>query len=128
MRIPRFAFLGPIAVGPSWKKLVLDFAMIFWTIGLMIRHRYRVVHAHEEAVFWCRVLKPLFGFKLIYDMHSSLPQQLTNFRFTNSGAVDQDVQGLEDSALRRGRCGHHDLPGPRDLCARDRRRPGQATC
>ena len=29
-------------------------------------------------------LKPLFRFRLIYDMHSSLPQQLTNFEFTKS--------------------------------------------
>ena len=28
----------------------------------------------------CRFLKPLFGFRLIYDMHSSLPQQLSNFQ------------------------------------------------
>ena len=28
--------------------------MILWTIGLLLKHRYDVVHAHEEAVFWCR--------------------------------------------------------------------------
>ena len=99
VRIPRFAFLGPIPIGPSWKKLALDFAMNFWTIGLVLRNRYRVVHAHEEAVFWCRVLKPIFGFKLIYDMHSSLPQQLSNFRFTESNALIRTFKWLEDSAL-----------------------------
>lgn len=26
------------------------------------------VHTHEESVFFCRFLKPLFGFKLVYDM------------------------------------------------------------
>ena len=55
--------------------------MVLWTIALLCRRRYAVVHAHEEAVFWCLWLKPLFRFRLIYDMHSSLPQQLNNFRF-----------------------------------------------
>ncbi len=100
IRIPRIRFLEPIPIGPSWKKLVLDFIMVFWTIGLLARHRYRVVHAHEEAVFWCRPLKWLFGFRLIYDMHSSLPQQLDNFKFTKSGLLVRIFRSLEDSALR----------------------------
>jgi glycosyltransferase involved in cell wall biosynthesis len=101
VRIPDLKFLGPIPIGPSWKKLFLDFFMILWTIGLLIRHRYSVVHAHEEAIFWCRILKPIFRFKLIYDMHSSLPQQLTNFRFTKSSALIRVFKWLEDSALRK---------------------------
>ena len=84
VRVPRLRWLEPVPVGPSWRKLVLDVLMVFWTIGLLLRHRYQVVHAHEESVFWCRFLKPIFRFRLIYDMHSSLPQQLENFRFTKS--------------------------------------------
>jgi glycosyltransferase involved in cell wall biosynthesis len=91
--------LEPIPVGPSWRKLVLDVLMIAWTIGLLIRHRYRVVHAHEEAVFWCRFLKPIFRFRLIYDMHSSLPQQLSNFKFSKSQALIKVFKWLEDNAL-----------------------------
>ena len=67
--------------------------MILWTIGLLARHRYAVVHAHEEAVFWCRFLKPVFRFRLIYDMHSSLPQQLENFQLHQVAAADRHVQG-----------------------------------
>jgi glycosyltransferase involved in cell wall biosynthesis len=100
IRIPRLKFLEPIPVGPSWIKMVLDGFMILWTIGLLIRHRYKVVHAHEEAVFWCRMLKPLFRFRLIYDMHSSLPQQLHNFKFTESGLLVGAFRALEDGALR----------------------------
>src|SRR6476646_10622110 len=68
--------------------------------GLLIKHRYSVVHAHEESVFWCRFLKPLFRFRLIYDMHSSLPQQLTNFKFTKSRFLIGAFKWLEDNALR----------------------------
>jgi glycosyltransferase involved in cell wall biosynthesis len=99
VRIPRIRWLEPVPIGPSWKKLFLDVFMILWTIGMLAKHRYPVVHAHEEAVFWCRFLKPLFRFRLIYDMHSSLPQQLENFRFTKSRLLIGTFKALEDSCL-----------------------------
>ena len=99
VRIPRIRWLEPVPIGPSWKKLFLDLFMILWTIGMLARHRYPVVHAHEEAVFWCRFLKPVFRFRLIYDMHSSLPQQLENFRFTKSRLLIGTFKALEDSCL-----------------------------
>lgn len=100
IRIPRVPGLGPIRVGPSWPKLVLDVVLLAWTVALLTRNRYDVVHAHEEAVFFCRYLKPIFRFKLIYDMHSSLPQQLRNFRFTSSRSLFSLFEKLEDSSLR----------------------------
>jgi glycosyltransferase involved in cell wall biosynthesis len=99
-RIPRVRFLEPIPVGPSWRKLYLDSFMVIWTIGLLLRHRYRIVFAHEEAAFWCRFLKPLFGYKLVYEMHSNLSQQLTNFRFTRSRSLIGIFRKLQDSALK----------------------------
>jgi glycosyltransferase involved in cell wall biosynthesis len=100
LRIPRMAWVGPVPVGPSWKKLFLDGFMVLWTISLLIRNRYDAVHAHEESVFWCRMLKPLFRFRLIYDMHSSLPQQLSNFHFSKSRVLKAIFQALEDTCLR----------------------------
>jgi len=100
IRIPRLRALEPVPVGPSWQKLLLDLFLILWTIGLLTRHRYRVVHAHEEAVFWCRALKPFFGFRLIYDMHSCLSQQLESFRFSSSRLLIGAFQALERSSLR----------------------------
>jgi len=100
VRIPKFRFLGPIRIGPSPQKAFLDVFMLFWTIGLLLRHRYDYVHAHEESVFWCRFLKPLFRFRLAYDMHSSLPQQLTNFGFTRNRLVIGTFGWLERTALK----------------------------
>lgn len=100
VRIPRMRWLEPIPVGPSWRKLFLDGFMVLWTIALLVRHRYAVVHAHEEAVFWCRLLKPVFRFRLIYDMHSSLSQQLRNFRFTTSKLLIAAFRAMEEGCLR----------------------------
>lgn len=100
IRIPRLPFTGNVPIGPSLKKLVLDIVMAFWTVGLLLRHRYDFVHAHEESVFFCRFLKPLFRFKLVYDMHSSLPEQLANFRFRAGRTLVRTFEWLERSALR----------------------------
>ncbi len=101
IRIPGFSFLGNVKIGPSPLKAFLDIFMVLWTLALLIRHRYPLVHAHEEAVFFCRLFKPLFGYKLIYDMHSSLPQQLSNFGFTKSRLIHGLFARQEDLALTR---------------------------
>ena len=101
IRIPAFHWIGPVGVGPSLRKLFMDFFMVAWTVGLLLRRRYDVVHAHEESVFWCRWLKPVFRFRLVYDMHSSLPQQLHNFRFTRSRVLHWIFERFEKSALEQ---------------------------
>jgi glycosyltransferase involved in cell wall biosynthesis len=100
-RIPALRWLGEVKVGPSYLKALLDALMILWTIALLCRRRYTVVHAHEEAVFWCLWLKPLFRFRLIYDMHSSLPQQLDNFRFHKVPMLRRIFRAWEIKALRK---------------------------
>jgi len=117
-RIPKFAFLGPVKIGPSPLKAFQDVFMVLWTIGLLLRHRYDFVHAHEESVFWCRFLKPVFRFRLVYDMHSSLPQQLTNFNFTTSKLLIGSFKKLEDSALRHSDAVITICPDLRDYVAR----------
>jgi glycosyltransferase involved in cell wall biosynthesis len=99
IRIPRLPFTRNVPVGPSLKKLALDVLMVVWTVGLLLRRRYDFVHAHEESVFFCSFLKPIFRFKLVYDMHSSLPQQLRNFQFTKSRAPIRVFEWLERHAL-----------------------------
>jgi glycosyltransferase involved in cell wall biosynthesis len=98
-RVPRFDIFGQVRTGPSMLKLFLDIFIAARAVGLLIRHRYDVVHAHEEAVFIFRFLKPIFRFKLVYDMHSSLKQQLTNFEFTESKIIHFIFKKLEDSSI-----------------------------
>lgn len=100
IRIPHFASLGQVKIGPSYLKIFLDFFLILQTLVLLATRRYDFVHAHEEAVFFCRFLKPLFGFKLVYDMHSSLPQQLSNFQFTTSRFLTTLFEMLEKSCIQ----------------------------
>ena len=100
VRIPSFGIKARIPVGPSLVKALLDVFLAMYTVGLLLRRRYDFVHAHEEGVFICRVLKPIFGFRLVYDMHSSLPKQLSVFGFTSSRFLIGAFDRLERSCLR----------------------------
>lgn len=101
VRIPRIPFCSDVRVGPSFVKLVLDVVLVLWTVGMLLRNRYDFVHAHEESVFWATFLKRIFGFRLVYDMHSSLPQQLRNFGYTDSRLIVRAFEALERSALEK---------------------------
>ncbi len=99
-RTPRFRMLGNVKIGPSPLKLFLDL-FLFWKVFIfLLKNKYTIVHAHEEAVFFCAAVKPLFGYKLIYDMHSSLSQQLINFEFSSFKPLVRLFEVLEKKSLR----------------------------
>ena len=99
-RTPRFKLLGNIKVGPSILKLFLDIFIIAKMLRLLLTNKYDFVHAHEESVFFVYFFKLFFKYKFIYDMHSSLPQQLTNFKFTTSKILIYIFKRLEDACLK----------------------------
>jgi glycosyltransferase involved in cell wall biosynthesis len=101
VRIPRFAALGSVPIGPSYLKLFLDAFVLLWATAMLLRRRYDFVHAHEEAVFLCLLLQPVFRFRLVYDMHSSLPEQLRNYELTGSPLLIRAFHWLERRALER---------------------------
>jgi glycosyltransferase involved in cell wall biosynthesis len=75
-RISKIPFVHGIRPGFSWKKVVCDFFMFFKAIRLVSTKRYDLVHAVEESVFIALVLKYLFKIPYLYDMDSSLTQQM----------------------------------------------------
>jgi len=101
LRIPHPRFLRPVPIGPSRNKLLLDLVMIGVFLRLLLTESYDVVHAHEESVFFAALFKPLFGYRLVYDMHSSLPQQLRNFKFSRSHFLLRVFERLERMSLER---------------------------
>ncbi|MEE4310672.1 MAG: glycosyltransferase family 4 protein [candidate division KSB1 bacterium] len=95
-RMMRIPFVKKIKIGPSKTKLLLDFFLFFKALSMLVRHRYDVLHTHEEAGFFGTGLAKLFRLKHLYDMHSSLPQQLTNFKFSKFRPLIGMFEGLED--------------------------------
>lgn len=77
-RTPSFSFTRNIRPGFSIKKLICDLFLFVKAVNLVRSGRYDLVHAGEEAVFIALFLKKVFGIPYIYDMDSSLVQQLTD--------------------------------------------------
>jgi glycosyltransferase involved in cell wall biosynthesis len=99
IRISSMRFIRQIPVGPSWKKLFLDIFLFVKAIRLLCQGRYDLLHTHEEASFFGILLAKLFGIPHLYDMHSSLPQQLRNFQFTRFRPLIRLFEWLENRAI-----------------------------
>jgi len=98
-RTPMLSFVRHVPIGPSQIKLLLDVLLLFRALGLMLRKRYDLLHTHEEASFFGVLLAQMFRIPHVYDMHSSLPQQLTNFQYTRSRSVVRLFEWLESRTI-----------------------------
>jgi glycosyltransferase involved in cell wall biosynthesis len=76
-------FIKEIKIGPSSKKFVLDFVLFFQGFSLLKKGNYDCIHVHEEAGLLGICYKNIFHIPMIYDMHSSIPEQMINFKFSN---------------------------------------------
>lgn len=103
VRIPKLPGLRTIKIGPSLVKLPLDFLLFFKALGELVRRRYDVIFSHEEAGLLGVVLGKLRGVPHLYDMHSSLPQQLDNFNFSRSSILKGLFLMMEHFVLRGSR-------------------------
>src|SRR5687768_13763984 len=92
-----------VRIGPSLAKIPLDALLTLTVIRRAISERYDAVHSHEEGSFIGVVLAAALGVPHLYDMHSSLPQQLTNFAFSRSRVLRRIFEVLERFVIRRSR-------------------------
>jgi len=99
-RTPDLPFVRHIDVGPSKMKILLDLLVLFQVIRLLAQKKYDLIHSHEEAGFFASWLARIFRIKHLYDMHSSLPQQLHNFKFTQSKILVKAFDWLENDTLK----------------------------
>jgi len=99
-RISQVPFVKTIAIGPSKRKVVLDLYVFVKAVRMLRRGHYDLIHSHEEAGFFATYLAKKFNTLHLYDMHSSLPQQLSNFKFTRSGLIRSTFEKLESHTIR----------------------------
>ncbi len=78
-------FVRKVRIGPSFTKLVLDGLMLLTVLRRAVSERYDAIHSHEEMGLVGVWLARWLGIPHLYDMHSSLPQQLSNFKYSRSG-------------------------------------------
>jgi len=101
LRTSAFPGIRAIKIGPSAAKLPLDFMLLWKTLARMTAERYDLVFSHEEAGWWGTLLARIWKIPHLYDMHSSLPQQLDNFEFTRSALIKGTFIWLERFVLKR---------------------------
>jgi glycosyltransferase involved in cell wall biosynthesis len=90
-----------VRIGPSFTKVLLDGLMLL-TIGrLALTNRYDAIHSHEEMGLVGVWLSKWLRIPHLYDMHSSLPQQLSNFKYSQSSWLRGMFTWAEDQMVHR---------------------------
>ncbi len=92
-----------VRIGPSWAKVPLDLALTVTAIRRVLGGKYDAIHSHEEGGLIGVALAAILGVPHLYDMHSSLPQQLTNFQFSSSKLLAGMLTWVERVVIRRSR-------------------------
>ena len=98
-RIPRVPGCDNIRPGFSFKKVVCDVVMTGSCWRMMRRTRYDLVHAVEEAAFIAVAMKRLTGVPYVYDMDSSLAEQMVD-SFPGLEPVYSLMRRIEGVAMR----------------------------
>ncbi len=94
-RSPRPPFVRRVPIGPSAVKVVLDGLMLLTVARRALAGGYDAVHSHEEMGLVGVWVARWLGVPHLYDMHSSLPQQLGNFKFSGSRWLRRLFDGVE---------------------------------
>ena len=102
-RCLRPPFVREVRIGPSLAKVPLDLTLTLTALRRAMAERYDVIHSHEEGSFIGIVLSAILGIPHLYDMHSSLPQQLTNFAFSRSRVLRGMFSFMERLVIRRSK-------------------------
>lgn len=102
-RCMRPPLLTHVRIGPSLAKIPLDTALAATAIRRAFKEHYDAIHSHEEGGFIGVILAGMLGLPHLYDMHSSLPQQLANFEFSRSRVLEWLFSKMERFVIRRSR-------------------------
>lgn len=100
LRVPNLLCIRKIKIGPSLTKIPLDFLLLLRAVFRMTKKRYDLIFSHEEAAWLGVILAKIRRLPHVYDMHSSLPQQLENFNFSRSILLKEIFSRVERYILK----------------------------
>ena len=99
LRIPRLWFIPKVSIGFSGSKLVCDVFLFFSFLRRVLSHRYDVVHAGEESIFFALLIRFVHRAKVVYDMDSSMPDQLIE-KWPRLKSIARLLYAFERRAIR----------------------------
>ncbi len=103
VRSLRPPFVRGVKIGPSIAKIPLDALLTLTALRLALTRRYDAIHSHEEGGLIGVLLAAALRIPHLYDMHSSLPQQLSNFAFSRSRLIRGAFAAVERLMIRWSR-------------------------
>jgi glycosyltransferase involved in cell wall biosynthesis len=77
-RIGRLPWMRNIRPGFSMKKVISDLFMFAKCLRMVRNQRYDLIHAVEESAFIAAAMQSLTGVPYVYDMDSSLAEQMVD--------------------------------------------------
>jgi glycosyltransferase involved in cell wall biosynthesis len=93
--------ISHVPVGFSLRKLLLDGSLVFQLRRLIRTGNYRAVHAVEEAAFPAAFWGRRYGVPVIYDMHSSMAEQMSDLPLFRNRIGRAAFQRMERWLLKR---------------------------
>jgi glycosyltransferase involved in cell wall biosynthesis len=99
-RIARPPWIRNVRAGFSLKKVVCDVFMFVKCVRMVRRNRYDLIHAVEESAFIAAAIQRLAGIPYVYDMDSSLAEQLVD-AYPGLHFVFSTLRRCEAVAVRR---------------------------
>lgn len=106
IRCPNLFFARRIAIGPSPLKLAFDAVIGLMAVGLVLRHRYAVVHGVEDCGIVAWVCSRLGRAGLIFEKHSDPSSYrgkgLRNMVMSAYAAVERFVMRRADAVIGTG--------------------------
>lgn len=74
-------FIRHVKVGPSFKKVILDFFLLLRACSLPFKVKYAAFHGVEEAAVITALFGRMLGVPHFVDMHSSMEEQISSQNF-----------------------------------------------
>jgi glycosyltransferase involved in cell wall biosynthesis len=94
-------FVSKVRIGPSFTKIMLDALMLLTIARRIWSEKYDAIHSHEEMGLIGVWLAKWLRIPHLYDMHSSLPQQLSNFKYSKSASLRAIFNWMEDQMVQK---------------------------
>jgi glycosyltransferase involved in cell wall biosynthesis len=99
-RCGKLPWIKSVRTGPSLAKLALDFFLFLKVVQRLWHDDYDLIHSHEEGNIIGVFCQKMTKIPHLYDMHSSLVQQMENFNFTRSKIIVRFFKFIETISLK----------------------------
>ena len=90
-----------VPIGFSIRKVILDFSLLPVFLKRIRREKYEFIYALEEAAFLVLLLRRWHKLPLIYDMQSSLPEQLRGHPVFGWSGIQRMLNFFERYMVRK---------------------------